>query len=229
MKKIVFLLAAGLVSGASSFAASPLLDSEEGWNTSYSMGYQSGFAMEQQLSQQNLRPDQAAFLRGFHDRITGSQPALTTEKMELLLRSLQQEQVALRQKTADDNVAAGLAFLEKNAGQAGVTELPSGVQYRVIKAGSGPHPKSTDRVKVHYRGTLIDGTEFDSSYARDEPAEFPVSAVIRGWQEAVQKMQVGSKWQVFIPPHLAYGERGAGKLIGPNATLIFEMELLEIL
>lgn len=227
MKKILYL-AFGLLA-ASPVIAGTILESDEGWNLSYSMGYQAGFSIQRGLYQQNLQPDQKAFLQGFHDRITAGEPALTSQKMESLLKALQQEQIALMQKASEANLEKGLAFLTANAKAQGVTELPSGLQYKVLTDGTGAQPKATDQVKVHYRGTLVDGTEFDSSFSRNEPTTFPVGGVIPGWQEAVQKMKVGSKWQVFIPPHLAYGERPPGNVIGPNATLIFEMELLEIL
>jgi len=122
----------------------------------------------------------------------------------------------------------GEAFLKENATKEGVKTLPSGLQYKEIKAGTGKTPKATDTVSVHYRGTLINGKEFDSSYKRGEPAEFPVNRVIPGWTEALQLMKEGSKWMLYIPSKLAYGERGAGGDIGPNETLIFEVELLKV-
>ena len=128
----------------------------------------------------------------------------------------------------DRNLAAGEAFLEENEKSEGVVTTRSGLQYLVLHEGDGPRPKATDSVTVHYRGTLIEGIEFDSSYERDEPASFPLQGVIPGWTEALQLMKVGSRYRIFIPSHLAYGEQGAGMMIGPNATLIFEVELLEI-
>ena len=119
-------------------------------------------------------------------------------------------------------------FLMENKAKEGVKTLPSGLQYKVIKDGDGKTPKLTDTVSTHYRGTLLDGSEFDSSYKRNQPAEFPVSGVIKGWTEALQLMKAGSKWTLYVPPKLAYGERGAGGLIGPNETLIFEIELLKV-
>ena len=128
--------------------------------------------------------------------------------------------------SADDK---GQEFLKENAKKEGVKTLPDGLQYKVIKEGEGKSPKATDTVSVHYRGTLIDGTEFDSSYKRNEPTEFPVNRVIKGWTEALQLMKEGSKWTLYIPSNLAYGERGfPGSPIGPNATLIFEIELLKV-
>ncbi|MCU0417151.1 MAG: FKBP-type peptidyl-prolyl cis-trans isomerase [Cytophagaceae bacterium] len=131
-------------------------------------------------------------------------------------------------RKAEKNSAEGVAFLAKNKLNEGVTTLPSGLQYQIIIPGSGPMPKATDQVTTHYHGTLIDGTVFDSSVERGQPATFPVNGVIAGWVEALQLMSVGSKWRLFIPSNLAYGARGAGESIGPNATLIFEVELLKI-
>lgn len=130
---------------------------------------------------------------------------------------------------AQSDKEKGEAFLKENASKEGVKTLPSGLQYKHIKEGSGKSPKASDTVKVHYRGTLIDGTEFDSSYKRNEPIEFPLSGVIKGWTEGVQLMKEGGKIMLYIPSHLAYGERGAGGVIPPNATLVFEVELLKVL
>ena len=133
-----------------------------------------------------------------------------------------------RNQLAEENLSQGEAFLVENGKREGVISLPSGLQYEVIRDGSGDTPGATDTVVTHYRGSLIDGKEFDSSHHRGEPASFPVNRVISGWTEALQLMTVGSKWKLFIPSNLAYGEGGAGKVIGPNATLIFEIELLGI-
>jgi FKBP-type peptidyl-prolyl cis-trans isomerase FklB len=129
---------------------------------------------------------------------------------------------------ADANAAAGEAFLKANAAKPGIVELPSGIQYEVIKEGSGAKPGPTSEVTCHYHGTLIDGTVFDSSVQRGSPASFPLNRVIKGWTEALQLMPLGSKWRLFLPPAMAYGDRGAGAVIGPNSTLIFEVELLGI-
>ena len=129
----------------------------------------------------------------------------------------------------DKNQNEGETFLAENTKKDGVKTLPSGLQYKVVREGAGASPKATDKVTTHYRGTLLDGTEFDSSYRRNEPASFGVSQVIKGWQEALQLMKTGAKWQLFIPANLAYGEQGApGGTIGPNATLIFDIELISI-
>jgi FKBP-type peptidyl-prolyl cis-trans isomerase FklB len=142
--------------------------------------------------------------------------------------AFQKEMMAKQSEVAKKNRAEGEAFLAENKKKEGVKTLPSGLQYKVIKAGTGKKPKSTDTVTVHYRGALINGAEFDSSFKRGQPATFLVSKVIPGWTEALQLMEVGAKWQLFIPSSLAYGEQGAGSDIGPNATLIFEVELVSI-
>ena len=138
------------------------------------------------------------------------------------------KQQEMAKKLGEKNKAEGEAFLAENKKKEGVITLPSGLQYKVIKAGTGKKPKATDTVTVHYQGTLIDGKEFDSSYRRGQPVTFPVNGVIPGWTEALQLMEEGAKWQIFIPSSLAYGDRGAGRDIGPHATLIFEIELVSI-
>ena len=159
-------------------------------------------------------------------------PAFTEDQMRTAMAALQADAQAKAgakaAKAAEANKAQGVAFLAANKAKAGVVTLPSGLQYQVLKAGSGPVPKLDDTVSCHYRGTLIDGTEFDSSYARKEPASFPVNGVIKGWTEALQKMPVGSKWRLVVPSDLAYGDHGAGAQIGPGAVLVFEVELLAI-
>jgi FKBP-type peptidyl-prolyl cis-trans isomerase FklB len=157
---------------------------------------------------------------------------MSQEEIRATLTSLQQRLVAARQKElkekAAKNTEEGKKFLAENQKKAGVKTLPSGLQYKVLTEGAGKTPKAEDTVTVNYKGTLIDGTEFDSSYKRGQPATFQVKGVIKGWTEALQLMKEGSKWHLFIPPELAYGERGAGRDIGPNATLIFEVELLTV-
>ncbi|MBI1732848.1 MAG: FKBP-type peptidyl-prolyl cis-trans isomerase [Gammaproteobacteria bacterium] len=169
-----------------------------------------------------------AFLQGVRDVLTDSKLKYTPEEMQQVVTAFREQQMKAQQDVGQKNAAAGQAYLDANAQKEGVTRLPSGLQYQILKTGSGPKPKSTDSVVVHYRGTLIDGTEFDSSYSRGEPTPLRLDGVIKGWQEAVSLMPVGSMWKIFVPPALGYGERGAGRSIGPNATLIFEIELLEI-
>jgi len=172
-----------------------------------------------------------SLMQGLKDVLEGKQLAISQEEMKLVYTAWQQKmrakQAAKQAMEAAKNLAAGTAFLEANKAKEGVKVLPSGLQYKVIKEGTGSTPTADDKVKTHYRGTLIDGTEFDSSYKRDLPAEFPVKGVIKGWTEALQLMKEGGKWELYIPADIAYGQRGRPS-IPPNSTLIFEIELLEI-
>jgi FKBP-type peptidyl-prolyl cis-trans isomerase FklB len=183
------------------------------------------------LKRQSIEIDPDLLLRGVKDAMSGGETLLTGEEARETLIALQKDLMAKEQErrnqVAEKNKMEGEAFLTGNKGKEGVVTLPSGLQYKVVKPGDGPSPKETDTVETNYRGTLIDGTEFDSSYKRGQAAVFPVKGVIRGWTEALQLMKVGGKWQLYVPPELAYGERGAGP-IGPNATLIFDVELLSI-
>ena len=176
--------------------------------------------------------DPAVVARGLKDAFTNGKTLLTEDEVRTILTQLQadmrKKQQELAQVAAENNKKQGLAFLETNKTKDGVVTLPSGLQYKVLQEGTGPKPAATDSVVCNYRGTLLDNTEFDSSYKRGQPLTIPVTGVIKGWTEALQLMPVGSKWQLFIPSELAYGERGAGGQIGPNATLIFEVELLSI-
>jgi len=196
------------------------------------LSYSLGMDIARTFKQQGIEIDPEVFLRGFRAAYSGGPAALTDQEVRDTLQAFQKEMMAKQQERrkaqADTNKKASETFLAENKGKPGVVTLPSGLQYKVIKEGSGPMPKATDTVTVHYRGTLVDGTEFDSSISRGQPATFEVGGVIKGWGEALQLMKVGSKWQLFIPPQLAYGERGAGRLIGPESTLIFEVELLDI-
>jgi FKBP-type peptidyl-prolyl cis-trans isomerase FklB len=164
--------------------------------------------------------------------MSGGKPLLTEQEIKDVITALQKDLQAKQQEKmrvlAEKNKKEGESFLAENKKKDGVITLASGLQYKIIKNGGGKMPKATDSVTVNYRGTLIDGTEFDSSIKRGQPATFQVSGVIPGWTEALQLMREGSKWQLFIPSNLAYGERGAGGSIGPNAVLIFEVELISI-
>jgi len=166
------------------------------------------------------------------DALSGAKPAMTDDEVKSTLTELrtqlQQKQAAVTKEASEKNKKEGEAFLATNKGKEGVTTLPSGLQYKILQEGTGKKPQATDTVQCNYRGTLIDGTEFDSSTKHGGPATFPVNGVIKGWTEALQLMPVGSKWQLFIPSDLAYGDRGAGGNIGPGATLIFEVELVSI-
>jgi len=192
---------------------------------SYAIGRNIGI----NLKQQGLEIDTEQLLKGMRDALGGQASLLTDAEMEQTLSALQQQMQAKQQERTAAlgavNAKQGEQFLSANAAKEGVVTLPSGLQYKILTAGTGRKPAATDTVIVQYRGTLIDGTEFDSSYKRNQPTKFKVNQVVPGWTEALQLMPVGSKWQLFIPAKLAYGERGAGNVIPPNATLIFEVEL----
>jgi FKBP-type peptidyl-prolyl cis-trans isomerase FklB len=196
--------------------------------TSYSIGYQIGGDFKHQGV--NINPD--AVVKGIQDALSGDKPLMTMEEMNGILVDVKKKIIVAQQaelkKIAQKNLTEGEAFSETNGKKEGVKTLPSGLQYKVIKEGSGASPKATDMVSVHYRGTLIDGKEFDNSYVRNKPATFQVERVIPGWTEALKLMNAGSKWEIFIPPKLAYGDAGAAGVIPPNSTLIFEIELLSI-
>ncbi len=166
------------------------------------------------------------FLEAFKDVFVGEMPKILPEEANKILEEYIGKANA---EKGGDNLEVGLKFLAENAKKKEVTELPSGLQFQVLKEGEGEMPKATDKVRCHYHGTLIDGTVFDSSVERGQPADFPVNGVIQGWVEALQLMSIGSKWKLFIPSELAYGQQGAGGAIGPNTALIFDVELLEIL
>ncbi|MDH5768788.1 MAG: FKBP-type peptidyl-prolyl cis-trans isomerase [Nitrospirota bacterium] len=195
---------------------------------SYSIGTNIGNNFKKQSV--DINPD--ALVQGIKDALSGEKALMTEQEMNETMKAFQQEmmtkQAELAKIVGEKNKTEGDIFLAENKKKKGVITLPSGLEYKVINEGSGAIPKLTDKVTVHYRGTLIDGTEFDSSYRRGQTATFPVNGIIAGWKEALQLMKAGSKWQLFIPPTLAYGERGAGRTIGPNATLIFDIELLSI-
>lgn len=195
--------------------------------------YAIGLNMGKTMRRDSVDVDPSILLRGMKDGLNDSKtPLLTDEEMRTALVALQAEVRKAQQEKfqvlGETNKKTGDAFLEENKAKAGVVALPSGLQYKILQEGTGPKPTAADTVVCNYRGTLIDNTEFDSSAKHGKPATFPVSGVIKGWTEALQLMPVGSKWQLFIPPDLAYGPRGAGPTIGPNATLIFEVELLSI-
>lgn len=171
--------------------------------------------------------------KGLRDGLAGNDSLITREQATPMMREfskrMREKQMEKDKATEAKNTEEGKKFLAENGKKPGVVTTPSGLQYTVLKEGTGPKPSMTDKVKVHYKGTLIDGTEFDSSYKRGQPTEFPVGGVIKGWSEAMLLMNVGSKYKLFVPSDLAYGKRGApGGKIGPNATLVFEVELLEI-
>ncbi len=197
-------------------------------NASYSIGVNLGRQLGKSKDDINLDK----FIEGLQDSFSGKKTKLSDEEMKkalLAFREVQQKrQQEKQQMLSKKNAEEGAAYLAKNKKKKGVTTLPSGLQYEVIKAGKGPSPKASDTVVTHYHGTLVDGTVFDSSVDRGQPATFPVSGVIKGWTEALQKMKVGSKWKLAVPAALAYGDRSAGGKIGPGSVLVFDVELLEI-
>jgi FKBP-type peptidyl-prolyl cis-trans isomerase FklB len=195
---------------------------------SYALGMNLGASFKKQ----SVAVDPNILARGMKDALAGGKTALTEEQARATLMEVQTE---VRKKQQEEMQAAGeaskkegTAFLDANKSKDGVVTLPSGLQYKILTQGTGPKPTASETVVCNYRGTLINGTEFDSSYKRGEPATFPVNGVIKGWTEALQLMPVGSKWQLFIPSDLAYGERSPAPEIGPDSTLIFEVELLSI-
>ena len=192
--------------------------------------YCAGLRQGRELKKQGLPLNAQEFARGLVDGLTAADVKLTDQELQATLeefgRLIEKIQVERHQKMVESNKKDGAAFLAANKAKEGVKTLPSGLQYKVLKAGKGPSPKSDSTVTTHYRGTLLDGTVFDSSYDRGEPIEFQVDGVIAGWTEALQLMKAGDKWQLFIPSELAYGAEGAGADIGPNAVLVFEIELL---
>jgi FKBP-type peptidyl-prolyl cis-trans isomerase FklB len=226
MKRIIICLAAfGVASIGLAEDKVELKDQKD--KASYSIGHDIGTTFKKQ----NVELTPEVFFAGFKDALAGKE-AMKKEDRDKTLADFQKEmmekQAAATKKAAEKNAADGEKFLAENAKKDGVKTTASGLQYKVLKEGSGDSPKATDTVVTNYRGTLLDGTEFDSSYKRNEPATFPVSRVIPGWTEALQMMKPGSKYQLFVPSKLAYGERGAGRDIGPNAALIFEVELLSV-
>ena len=227
MKRLIICVGAVVIASNGLAQDKPELKDQKD-KASYSIGYDIGESFKKQKIELNLD----AMIAGLKEAVAGKDAALPKEEREKVLQAFQKEmmekQVAASKEAAAKNAAEGTKFLEENKKKEGVKTTASGLQYKVIKEGSGASPKETDTVVTNYRGTLIDGTEFDSSYKRNEPATFQVNRVIKGWIEALQLMKPGAKYQLFIPAALAYGERGAGQTIGPNATLIFEVELLSV-
>jgi len=195
---------------------------------SYAMGLNAGM----RLKQMPIDLDPSLVAQGLKDAMSGAKPAMTDDEAKAVLTGLQGElqkkQEAMMSAMGSANKKEGDAFLAANKSKDGVVTLASGLQYKILTKGSGPKPTAGDTVVCNYRGTLINGKEFDSSYKRGQPASFPVAGVIKGWTEALQLMPVGSKWELFVPSDLAYGDRGAGPDIGPGSTLIFEVELISI-
>ena len=197
-------------------------------NQKEKMSYIIGMDIGNNLKKQGIDIETNILINGIKDAFASAKSLLSEQEIRETLATFQKEMQAKQEEIGKKNKKEGEAFLAENKKKEGVKTLPSGLQYKVINAGTGKKPKLTDTVTAHYRGTLIDGAEFDSSYKRGQPASFSVSGVIPGWTEALQLMEEGTKWELFIPTSLAYGERGAGAMIGPNATLIFEVELISI-
>ena len=195
---------------------------------SYSIGYQVGLSMKTD----GVEVDSEKFMQGLQDAVAGKEGLLSMEEMRNLIverrEKLREDQMRKIQEERANNAQETVKFLEENGKMEGVKTTESGLQYTILKDGDGISPNPTDTVTVHYRGTFIDGKEFDSSYSRDIPQTFPANGVIKGWTEALQMMKVGSKWKIFVPPDLAYGRSGRGEVIPPNKVLIFEIELLSI-
>jgi FKBP-type peptidyl-prolyl cis-trans isomerase FklB len=220
------IIAITFLSGACYAQEKPALKDQKS-KESYSLGYQFG----QYVKLHHVDIDPTIYSSGLKDALSGKEAPMSKEEMESVVSGVQQRVAAAAQKEMKEKAAKsaeeGKKFLAENGKKEGVKTLPSGLQYKVLKDGSGKMPKATDTVTVNYKGTLVDGTEFDSSYKRGQPASFKVNGVIKGWTEALQLMKEGAKWQLFIPAELAYGERQAGP-IPPNSVLVFEVELISV-
>jgi FKBP-type peptidyl-prolyl cis-trans isomerase len=230
MKTLLARSATLLLLGALSLASAHADDAPKALKDRFS--YALGLQIGTDISQMKDKLDANFFIRGIQDQLAGKKLLMTPEEVgkakEEFQKSMLEEMQKESQSTANKNRGEGELFLAKNKERKGVVTTPSGLQYEILTPGSGPKPKATDTVKVHYQGTLIDGSEFDSSYKRKEPVSFPLDRVIPGWTEGLQLMPVGAKYRFFIPSELAYGKRGAPPKIGGDATLQFEVELIEI-
>jgi FKBP-type peptidyl-prolyl cis-trans isomerase len=228
MKLLSLVLIGVLLLAGQVFGAEETILKSQKDKVSYAIGANFGKSM----NQQSVDIDLDIMMKGLKDGLAGGKLLLTDQETREVMTAFQKDlaakQAEKRKVLGEKNKKEGDTFLAENKKKEGITTLPSGLQYKVLKEGAGKTPKASDTVVTQYRGTLVDGTEFDSSYQRKEPASFKVNGVIKGWTEALQLMKEGSKWQLFVPADLAYGERGAGPLIGPNATLIFEIELITV-
>src|SRR5881392_1178209 len=225
MKHLIVIVSASLLAlplfGQEKSQSPQLKDQKD--KVSYSIGMNIGFNLSKQKV--DINPDILA--AGIKDAIAGK-PQLTQDQVKDVMAQFEKDMEQKQKQAGEKNKTEGAKFLEENKKKPGVKTTASGLEYKVEKEGSGPQPKPTDMVTVNYRGTLIDGTEFDSSYKRGQPATFPLNGVIKGWTEALQLMKQGAKYQLVIPSNLAYAERAMGPDIGPNSTLIFEVELMEV-
>ena len=229
MNRIVVscVIGIGLMIPASVIAAETPLDSDE-QKYSYALGYQIGRQIQRQLDAENVELDVDAFARGIADVLSGRGLALSQEEIMKAIETKSEQEVEKLKELGDSNELSGEAFRAEYGKQETVMRTDSGILYRALTDGSGTKPGPNDTVVVHYRGTLPDGQEFDSSYKRGQPATFSLGGIIAGWKEVLQLMSEGAKWEVVIPPELGYGSVGAGGLIGSNQTLVFEIELIEV-
>ena len=212
------------VAAAPSFAA----DTAELQNPEQRLGYAIGYSQGRDFKQRGIELDVEAFVRGMKSGLSGNKSAMSDAEMQAAIQTLNDRLIKRQSAETDAAHLAGEAFLAENKKKSDVITLPSGLQYRIIKQGEGKSPSIEDSVVAHYRGTLVNGKEFDSSYARKEPSTFPLRSVIKAWQEALPLLKEGGKMQIFVPSNLGYGTRGAGSLIGPDATLIFDIELIAV-
>jgi FKBP-type peptidyl-prolyl cis-trans isomerase len=228
IRKAFFTIPFLAVAYGNCLAAEPVELKTENDKINYSVGYRLG----NDFKRQEVEINSDIVQKGIEDATSGGEALMTEQEMRTVMTNMANQlktaQAKKMKQQAAENLKVGEAFLAENAGKEGVTALPSGLQYKVITAGEGASPKATDKVTVHYRGTLIDGTEFDSSYSRNKPATFGLGQVIPDWTEALQLMKEGDKWEIYLPSKLAYGERGGGAKIGPNSTLVFEVELISV-
>ena len=226
LKYLTPLVALAFVGPA--LAEQPIALKDQRDKASYSIGVNIGSGMKAN----SLDLNNEALVAGLQDGLSGAKPQMSDKEREVTLTAFEQDlmkkETERLKQLAEKNKKEGADFLAANKAKEGVKTLPSGLQYKVLAEGNGAQPKPTDQITVNYRGTLLDGTEFDSSYKRGEPVTFPVNGVIKAWSEALPLMKTGAKWQLFVPADLAYGEQGAGRSIGPNSTLIFEVELVGI-
>lgn len=232
MALVILLAGLGACQKAVKETAAPTLKTADLNTQKKKVSYAIGLDIGQNFKTRAMDIDMEILVQGLRDSQKTDKPLLGSAEIQKVMTQFQQDMMKVEQEKrmvqGVGNKAKEEAFLKENAQKPGIKTTASGLQYKVISEGSGPRPKESDVVKVHYRGTLLDGTEFDSSYKRNQPAVFQLKGVIKGWTEALQLMKVGSKYQLFLPSNLAYGENGAGQVIGPNATLIFEVELLSI-
>lgn len=222
LKKITVLALAMIMATPAFTMAAELSTHEQKY--SYALGYR----MAASLKAEGLAVDAEQFARGITDLLTDKEAAMSTDEMQAALEAERDRQLAEVKKIADKNAAAGDTYRAEYAKKSGVKKLDSGILYTVINSGSGKQATKDSTVTVNYRGTLVSGKEFDSSYSRNQPATFGLTGVIKGWQEIVPMMKEGDKWEVVIPPELGYADRGAGDVIGPNETLVFEIDLIEV-